>query len=117
MFGHDLNELIVREIFACHMFPISGFFGTKSVLRFQASLLQQLLKLFRRKQFFDVVNSAKVDTFVSQGPLDLPACASRWLFVYDDFRLALRHRLFFLLPRRKDRPRPSLHVAQQRLLP
>jgi len=98
MFSHDVNELIVREVPACHMFPISSFLGAQSILGFQPSLPQELLQRFRRKRFFDVVDRAEVHALLSQGPLDLPARASSRLFVYHDLGLAFRHRLFFLLP-------------------
>lgn len=81
---HEINELLVSQIFAGDVIAISRFVLADSFLRFQAGETQKLLKFCGRKRLIEVVDGFKVQSVFSQGTLDLAAGASGGFFVDGD---------------------------------
>ena len=83
--GHEIDELLIRQIFAGDVIAISRFVLADGFLRFQSGETQKLLKFRSRERLVEVVDGFKVQSVVSQGPLDLAAGASSGFLVDGDF--------------------------------
>lgn len=79
--GHDFQDFIVGQVLSGQKLTIGRLVRAHDFLRSQARAPQQSFQFVRGQRIFDVVDALELDPSLSQGTLDLAACASSGLLV------------------------------------